>query len=838
VNLTRRLTLADQALWIRLGLVQRFARANKGLIAYLVIVAVVAFGYDLAGFSLKTDAELHAVDPGAKLTWIQQGRWAMYLLNTSLLPDPVMPVVPVMVALLGLACGVLFFLLSLSEQRTSSDYLAAPLVLVCPLLAYSFYFTTLNYGLGVALALVGAGHYAMTRWRWSSAALAASCFAIAIGIYQVTLLLIPAMFGFYIVAQVVSVPRLDTALLLRRFCVFCAVTLAACGMYEAMKVAMLHAYDVAYAQEYMQGYLTWTADPTYWSTAIRKTIVAGRAYYTGGDGYYLYKLRIVAVLFWIVLVLMVVRLLVAPQSTAVKVIGVLALVGSLCAPLLMHLANGGHMPPRTALGVPFVLGGLVFCVTLHGDRRVNLVLGMLVVACFFKFAVVNNRYAFANELTWKADQDLSLLILQRIHSQWHKLPQRGAPYPVVLVGMLEARESPLYVQRDLIGSSFYHSNEGNVGRVVSLWRSMRHFDFRHASNPEAIGVAGRAIAMPVWPAEGSVDVIDGVIVVKIGDFTLSQILTLCEHAPTSDFCERDARQLLTVAGNTGGKAAIYQGLWWNSPAGAEEGWGLELAQKGDLVFVSWFTYDLAGRNWWLVMPAQRQKSNVYAGPLIEMRGPSLAAAAFNPAHVVSKPVGNGTLTFTDPNNATLDFTVEGIRQTKSITRAMPGTTPACSPDWLVNLAKTPNYQGLWGAAPAGSESGWGLSLNQYRDTLLGTWFTYDLDGAPLWLSLTAQKTRTASYSGELHKRTGARFDAFDSGAVRSTRVGTATLDFDDADNATFAFIVDGIGQGRVARTKAIVREIAGSAALPCRRASASGVRSGDAVETNSIQPSR
>ena len=88
------------------------------------------------------------------------------------------------------------------------------------------------------------------------------------------------------------------------------------------------------------------------------------------------------------------------------------------------------MPPRTVLGVPFVLAGLVFCTTDPGQPDGELPLGMLVLACFFKFAVANNRYALANELTWKADQDLSLLILQRIQSQWHQLPERGPPYPL------------------------------------------------------------------------------------------------------------------------------------------------------------------------------------------------------------------------------------------------------------------------------------------------------------------------------------------------------------------------------------------------------------------------
>ena len=837
--LTRRLTLLDERLWHRLRSLQHFAAANRRLFVYLVVAAGAAFGYDLVSFSLKTDAELHAFSAGAKVEWIQQGRWAMYLLNAGLMPDPVMPLVPVVIGVLGLACGVFFFMLSLSGQRTLSHYLAAPLAVACPLLAFGFYFTTLNYGLGVALGAVGAGHYSLTRWRRSFATVAIVCFAFAIGIYQATLLVIPVLFGFYLVARIIAIPHVDARLLLRYIGVFVVVTLAACGLYELMKLATVRAYGVTYADEYLQGYLKWRTDASYWEATIRNTIFTGRAYYTGNADYYVYKLGVLGALFWIALSLTVVRLVAAPQSAFVKTLGLLALVVALSAPLLLHLLNGGHMPPRTAVGVPFVLAGMVFCATFQGNRNVSVALAVLVAVCFFKFAVVNSRYALANELAWKADQDLSLLILQRIHSVWHKLPERSAPYPVVLVGMLEARQSPLYVSRDLIGASFYQTNGGSVGRVVALWRSMRQFDFRHASDQEAIAVAGRAAVMPSWPADGSVDVIDGVIVVKIGEFTATQIITLCTYDPSNTFCEHDAHKLLTFPGTApAGTTGFYQGLWSSSPAGLEAAWGLELAHQGDTVFASWFTYDSAGRSWWLVMPAQRQKTNLYVGTLIAMRGPSFAATEFDSAAVVSTPVGSGTLAFIDTNNAVFDYTVDGIRHSKSITRAALGSATVCRPGEAVQALLKTSYQGLWGAAPVGSEPGWGLSLNHQGDTIAGTWFTYDLDGAPLWLSVTARQRGAATYVGDLFRKSGTRFDAFAATAVRSTKVGTASIAFADADHATFTFTIDGIGAAQVTRTKAIARAVAGSPTFRCRWPSANASRSGKSEETASILSGR
>ena len=52
-------------------------------------------------------------------------------------------------------------------------------------------------------------------------------------------------------------------------------------------------------------------------------------------------------------------------------------------------------------------------------------------------------------------------------------------------------------------------------------------------------VAARAIDMPEWPAEGSVALVDGVIVVKLGRYTPTQRNAICAGKPAADaVCER------------------------------------------------------------------------------------------------------------------------------------------------------------------------------------------------------------------------------------------------------------------------------------------------------------
>ena len=246
------------------------------------------------------------------------------------------------------------------------------------------------------------------------------------------------------------------------------------------------------------------------------------------------------------------------------------------------------------------------------------------------------------------------------------------------------------------------------------------------------------------------------------------------------------------------------GLWWNAPAGSESGWGINFAQQGEVIFTTWFTYDRDGKAWWLSMTATRTAANTYAGALYQTRGPAFSATPFDPARVTATVVGDATVTFSDNDNGTFRYTVNGIPQTKRITREFFGAAPTCVYGLHPRLAAATNYQDLWWNAPAGSESGWGLNITQQSDVIFATWFTYDTDGSPLWLSGTATGTGPGAYSGPLYRATGPAFDAvpFDPAAVKLTQVGTFRLAFADGNNGTFSYSVGGVAQ-----SKSITRQV-------------------------------
>jgi lysyl endopeptidase len=113
-------------------------------------------------------------------------------------------------------------------------------------------------------------------------------------------------------------------------------------------------------------------------------------------------------------------------------------------------------------------------------------------------------------------------------------------------------------------------------------------------------------------------------------------------------------------------SADYTDLWWNA---AESGWGLNVIQHANgIIFAVWYTYGADGkRTWFNVSSGTWMSPNTYQGTLYTTSGPAFNGA-FDPSRVTRTPVGSATLTFADPNNGTLSYSVNGITGTKQITR--------------------------------------------------------------------------------------------------------------------------------------------------------------------------
>ena len=148
---------------------------------------------------------------------------------------------------------------------------------------------------------------------------------------------------------------------------------------------------------------------------------------------------------------------------------------------------------------------------------------------------------------------------------------------------------------------------------------------------------------------------------------------LCENLDGTDYFSRfdqaypSLSQYLGAAGGGVVPFANVTALWW---VPNESGWGLNLIHRSgsNIVFGTWYTYGADGKRTWFVMPSGAwTSSNTVTGTLYRTSGPAFTAP-YDPGLVTTTPVGSGTLTFSDANNGTWSYTVDGISGVKAIQR--------------------------------------------------------------------------------------------------------------------------------------------------------------------------
>jgi alpha-tubulin suppressor-like RCC1 family protein len=110
----------------------------------------------------------------------------------------------------------------------------------------------------------------------------------------------------------------------------------------------------------------------------------------------------------------------------------------------------------------------------------------------------------------------------------------------------------------------------------------------------------------------------------------------------------------------------YTDLWWNPN---ESGWGLEVIQQFGNIFLAWYVYDANGNPTWYVASNCAVAGSGCSGTLYRTTGPAFGPS-FNPAQVQVFSAGTVSLSFSDPNNGTLSYTVNGASASKPITRQL------------------------------------------------------------------------------------------------------------------------------------------------------------------------
>lgn len=247
-------------------------------------------------------------------------------------------------------------------------------------------------------------------------------------------------------------------------------------------------------------------------------------------------------------------------------------------------------------------------------------------------------------------------------------------------------------------------------------------------------------------------------------------------------------------------------VWWDE---SEAGWGLYIADQGNVLAPFWFTHDSDGEPVWFLAPTTRQADGRYRGDIERITGVPLAqiqGQAADPGTVI----GNAVLQFEGDNALSFTYTVNGQTQTKQLSRFAFGDKDVICRASAASRAGASNYSDIWWNPDS---SGWGVHVSHVNDDLYTTWYTYDTDREPIFYQGVTSRQADGSFFGELYRSNdGTPFNQINGAPANDGAevVGSLRLRFADGERATFEYTVNGVSQ-----SKPIQRFLFGDTASVC-----------------------
>lgn len=478
--------------------------------------------YPMTNYLVSIDQESAAFRTNQE-PWVAQGRWVSYLLTKYVLPQPVVPFLPIALLCTGLLFAYMLILSAHRLRLTWQTTALFPLFAGFPVwyLISEFYANLLSITVGIVLAclsvLVLTKDYfqenATNNKTKRSDRLLVVCLllACATGAYQALYLTFIAMVAGCMLWQA-SRHNVSLINLLNKLPELCVVTIGGLAFYFIIDQVFKNALGASssYIQQ-MSRPDTLIAQPFH---ALGSSLNEAWLLYSGSVNVY-------GVSLWASGVLMLagvgsVFLKVANTPNLLVVVVVTALT-CLIAPFGISILAGGAgmVPYRAMLGVSYVVWLFALIALQAHGRFASLLATAFLAIAIFQMLNAHASYNALRTLTLEHDKALAAQVYAHIVKVVPEFDRFGETY-VDIYGAKSLSAPFPRVSTSTIGGSFFEWDGGNPERILTFMRLLGYDGILPAPVTERQRLVSVYEQMPVWPAENSVRFYEGVVLVKMG----------------------------------------------------------------------------------------------------------------------------------------------------------------------------------------------------------------------------------------------------------------------------------------------------------------------------------
>ena len=201
---------------------------------------------------------------------------------------------------------------------------------------------------------------------------------------------------------------------------------------------------------------------------------------------------------------------------------------------------------------------------------------------------------------------------------------------------------------------------------------------------------------------------------------------------------------------------------WYLPS--ESGWGMQLVQRGSVIFATLFVYGQNNQPTWYVSTMNYTSNLAWTGPLYATTGPWFGTVPFNSKNVTPEQVASMTWSAPFVDSGTVTYSVNGVNVTKNVVRQP-----------LV----TDDFSGTFGGAFHGTATNCSSSSNNVTAETYAA-FVVTQSGQNVSVNLAFESGATCNFPGTL---------------AQSGQFGTVNGNYTCSSGETGAFILSEMNVG-------------------------------------------
>jgi len=497
----------------------KFFRENWLVIVLLVIIIICAYGFELFNFNLSIDEEI-PIYRAPSLYFVSMGEWGSYFVNRFILPDAIIPFVPLFLALVFQGISAFLLLSSWDSVSKIEKILFGGVMLIFPTNAYMYCFSMSSYQLGFGYLCTALSIFIFSKAPKFYKYLSILPAAFAIGIYLGFVPCLVSVFLMYIVFLWIKAKCINWRMLFEMSAV---LILSVVVDYVIQRIVFF--WLKAPVNGYIESYFSLGTIIPQFSTILKNLYAFLYSIYSGNPSVYADKIKVLPYIIILSILGSWYKILRSGLSILSKIILLVSIPVILFIPFSPGILLSGYIPLRSLLALPLVIAGVIVIALKDNRKVIQYVIVLFVIAGIFEFIVSNNHLFLSGNLALEADRLLASRIVDRIDQARETVQGPVAYFEVV--GYLDPDYSGIIHNSEEFGASFFEWDEGSAYRIINFLQTIGFSGYNVADLDTRAEIVAFAESMPDWPASGSVGIYKDTVILKLSPYSDDQKAQIC-----------------------------------------------------------------------------------------------------------------------------------------------------------------------------------------------------------------------------------------------------------------------------------------------------------------------